>query len=75
MRIAIGGVDLTPLVVETTNLPGTADALAAEAVELALERIEPQSDIHASAEFRTHLVRHLTERAVRRAAQAEQASS
>ena len=75
MRIAIGGVGPTPVVVETTNLSDNADTLAAEAVELALERLEPQSDIHASAEYRTHLVRHLTERAVRRAAQNEEASS
>ncbi len=73
VRVAIGGVGPAPLVVETTNLSDDADALAAEAVELALERLDPQSDIHASAEYRTHLVRHLIERAVRRAAQAEAA--
>jgi 2-furoyl-CoA dehydrogenase FAD binding subunit len=75
MRVGIGGVGATPLVVETTNLSSTAEALADEAVELALSRLDPQSDIHASAEFRTHLVRHLTERAVRRAVQVEEASS
>ena len=75
MRVAIGGVAPTPVIVETTNLSGAPDALAAQAVQLALERIDPQSDIHASAEFRTHLVRHLTERAVKRAAQAEEVSS
>jgi CO/xanthine dehydrogenase FAD-binding subunit len=29
--------------------------------------VEPDSDIHASAEYRRHLTRVLTERAVRRA--------
>ena len=72
MRVAIGGVGGTPLVIETTSLPEGTDALAAEAVECTLKQLDPQSDIHASADFRTHLVRHLTERAVRRAVQAEE---
>ena len=75
MRVAIGGVGSVPVVVETTNPTGTPEALAAQAVELALDHLDPLSDIHASAEFRTHLVRHLTERAVKRAAQTAEAQS
>jgi aerobic carbon-monoxide dehydrogenase medium subunit len=46
---------------------GLGDAAIASAAERAAGLVEPDSDIHASADYRRHLTRVLTERAVRRA--------
>jgi CO/xanthine dehydrogenase FAD-binding subunit len=39
-----------------------------EAAERAVELVEPDNDLHASADYRRHLVRVLTRKALRRAA-------
>jgi CO/xanthine dehydrogenase FAD-binding subunit len=48
------------------------DGLTEQSLEAAAERaaelVEPSSDLHASADYRRHLVRVLTRRALRRAA-------
>jgi CO/xanthine dehydrogenase FAD-binding subunit len=44
-----------------------ADKLLEEAGETAAREAEPISDIHASEEYRRHLIRVLTERMVRQA--------
>lgn len=75
MRLAIGGVGPTPFVIDSQILPNSSDELIATAVELALDGIEPQSDIHASAEYRKHLVKHLTKRAIKRATQTIESQS
>jgi CO/xanthine dehydrogenase FAD-binding subunit len=57
-RAAIGGVGSVPAVV---------DGSGPDEVLEAAERIDPVSDIHATAEYRRHLIRRLTARAMRRA--------
>jgi carbon-monoxide dehydrogenase medium subunit len=60
VRIALGGVsDLAVLAdVAARSLEGSAlsDAEIAEAAQLAIEVVDPPSDIRASAEYRRHLV-------------------
>jgi aerobic carbon-monoxide dehydrogenase medium subunit len=46
---------------------GLGEATIAAAAERAAGLVEPDADIHASADYRRHLTRVLTERAVRRA--------
>lgn len=62
-----------PLVVDMAEavvgaVPASADLSAA--ADLAADRIEPEDDIHASADYRAHLARVLTERALAEAAEA-----
>lgn len=71
-RASYVSVEDVPTVVDLTDrLAGSADpdddALAA-AAELALEHLDPQPDLHATADYRAHLVRVLTRRALRTAA-------
>lgn len=70
VRAAYVSVAPTPLVVELTSaLRGvTFDGAFDEAREMALASVEPEADIHASAEYRRHLAGALTVRAVRAAA-------
>jgi carbon-monoxide dehydrogenase medium subunit len=70
-RAAYLSVSPVPLVLDLTETlagatPDTAHWRAAG--ELAADRTEPDSDIHATAEYRRHLVRVLTARALRTAA-------
>lgn len=55
----------TPLVLDLTD--ACAGTGFAEAVRLAMARVDPASDIHASASYRRHLVGVLTERALNEA--------
>jgi carbon-monoxide dehydrogenase medium subunit len=70
-KIALGGVGLTPLRAPEAEalLDGTPldEALLARVGEAAREISDPTGDIHASADFRRHLVDVLTRRAVRTA--------
>ncbi|NUR88520.1 MAG: xanthine dehydrogenase family protein subunit M [Nonomuraea sp.] len=61
-RVACIGVGAVPVVVDVTGADGPA---AAEVVRAA---VDPEDDIHASADYRRHLVGVLTERALREAA-------
>ncbi|HEY0560886.1 MAG: Carbon-monoxide dehydrogenase medium subunit [Mycobacterium sp.] len=60
VRIALGGVADTPVLATAAGeaLEGTAlaDADLADAAALALDVVDPPSDIRASAEYRRHLV-------------------
>ena len=61
----------TPLVLDLTESvaglePGAADWAAAG--DLAWQQADPEPDIHASADYRRHLVRVLTARALAQAA-------
>jgi carbon-monoxide dehydrogenase medium subunit len=60
VRIGLGGVADTPVLATAaaTSLDGTdlSDAAVAEAARLALEVIDPPTDVRASAEYRRHLV-------------------
>ena len=70
-RAAYVSVAPTPLVLDLTPAVAGADPVAADwlaAGELAGEQAEPEADIHASADYRRHLVRVLTARALAEAA-------
>ncbi len=77
-RIALMGVGETPLRARAAEavLDGQdfSEALAAEAAEAAMAATEPNTDLHASADYRRHLAGVLVRRAlgaaVRRAAEA-----
>lgn len=56
----------TPLVLDLTEAAATGGYGAA--AREAAERVEPEADIHASADYRRHLARVLTERALSAAA-------
>jgi carbon-monoxide dehydrogenase medium subunit len=62
LRIALGCVDAVPVVLE----PASADETAVrDAVKAA--RLDPPSDVHASAEYRAHLAEVLAVRAAKQA--------
>jgi carbon-monoxide dehydrogenase medium subunit len=70
-RTAYVSVAPTPLVLDLTDAvrgapPAEADWSAAG--DLAGEQADPEADIHASADYRRHLVRVLTSRALAEAA-------
>jgi aerobic carbon-monoxide dehydrogenase medium subunit len=72
-RAAYTGVAPTPLVLDLTEpVEGRTAQRAnyARAGELAAEKVEPDADVHASAAYRRHLARVLTERALRQAGRA-----
>ena len=52
---------------EILERDGLADAAIEAAARRAAELVEPDADIHASADYRRHLTRVLTGRALRRA--------
>jgi carbon-monoxide dehydrogenase medium subunit len=66
-------VDVTSSVVEevalrpSRNHPGLSDAVTAAAAEHALQHLDPADDLHASAAYRSELVRVLTHRVLRAA--------
>lgn len=68
-RAAYLSVAEVPTVVELTEplADGLGDAAVAAAGELALSRLDPMADIHASAAYRAQLVRTLTARVLRSA--------
>lgn len=70
-RLATAGVGPTPLRLRVVEHMLEQDGLAEQSIEAAAERaaelVEPGSDLHASADYRRHLVRVLTRRALRRA--------
>jgi carbon-monoxide dehydrogenase medium subunit len=66
-RAAYLSVAGTPLVLDLTDACGGTGF--AEAARLAMSRVSPASDIHASASYRRHLVGVLTERALSEAAE------
>jgi carbon-monoxide dehydrogenase medium subunit len=70
-RLAAAGVGPGPIRLRDAEAILERDGLDAAALAAAAERaaelVRPDSDIHASAEYRRHLTRVLTERALRRA--------
>ena len=62
VRIAVGCVDATPVVLQ----PASADEDAVRAAVRAAE-LDPPADVHASSEYRAHLAEVLAVRAVRAA--------
>jgi carbon-monoxide dehydrogenase medium subunit len=70
-RAAYISVAPTPLVLDLTSAvagASVADADWSAAAELARSRTEPEADIHATADYRSHLVGVLTSRALAEAA-------
>jgi carbon-monoxide dehydrogenase medium subunit len=70
-RAAYVSVAPTPLVLDLTAAVAGAEPTAADwsaAGDLAGEQADPEADIHASADYRRHLVRVLTARALAEAA-------
>ena len=72
-RLATGGTGPVPLRLKAAEAmlerKGLGDAAIEEAAEVAAQAVEPMTDQNGSAEFRRHLARVLTGRAVRRAAE------
>jgi carbon-monoxide dehydrogenase medium subunit len=72
-RIALTGVGMTPVraasaEAQLTGRRPSAETFA-EAASAVRDEIEPDTDIHATADFRRHLAGVLTERALGRALQ------
>jgi len=70
-RLATAGVGPTPLRLRAAEQILEGEGLTESSIEAAAVRaselVEPDNDIHASAEFRRHLTRVLTRRALRQA--------
>lgn len=70
-RLATGGTGPVPLRLRAAEAllesKGLGDAAIEEAADIAASSVEPMADQNGSAEFRRHLARVLTGRAVRRA--------
>ena len=71
VRLAAAGVGPTPLRLRAVEQILEQDGLTDQSIEAAAVRaaelVEPDSDLHASADFRRHLTKILTRRALRRA--------
>jgi CO/xanthine dehydrogenase FAD-binding subunit len=71
-RLVTTGVGPTPLRLRAVERMLEHNQLTEQSIEEAAERavelVEPDSDLHASADYRRHLVRVLTRKALRRAA-------
>jgi carbon-monoxide dehydrogenase medium subunit len=66
----VDGADVTVGYLSVSDVPTVVDLSGVPADRLgavALEQLDPAADIHASADYRAHLVRVLTERVVRSA--------
>jgi carbon-monoxide dehydrogenase medium subunit len=63
-RVALANMGGTPLRAAATEAALAAGASVPEAAALAAEGTEPGEDIHADREYRQHLARVLTERAL-----------
>jgi 2-furoyl-CoA dehydrogenase FAD binding subunit len=70
-RLVVGGVDPVPLLVEEANeiMQGEmlTDSLLNKVTDIVDEKIEPESDLHATAEYRRHMAKHLVVRTVKSA--------
>ncbi|MBI4608712.1 MAG: xanthine dehydrogenase family protein subunit M [Candidatus Rokubacteria bacterium] len=75
-RLAAAGVGPTPIRLRAAEEILEREGLVEQSIEAAAARaaelVEPDSDIHASADYRRHLTRVLTRRAIRRAAKRSQ---
>jgi aerobic carbon-monoxide dehydrogenase medium subunit len=63
-RVALGNMGSTPLRATATEQALASGADPAQAAQYAAEGTSPAADIHADAEYRQHLARVLTERAL-----------
>jgi len=71
IRLALGGVEAIPFLIEDaqTVLCGEqlTDGLIEQLAEIVGESVEPESDLHASEEYRRNLAKVLTSRTLRQA--------
>ncbi|WP_085507102.1 FAD binding domain-containing protein [Thalassobacillus devorans] len=71
VRLALGGVEAIPFLIEDaqTVLCGEqlTEGLIEQLAEIVGESVEPESDLHASEEYRRHLAKVLTSRTLRQA--------
>jgi len=71
-RLAAAGVGPTPIRLRTIEHMLEQNGLTEQSIDAAAEKaaelVEPNQDLHASADYRCHLVRVLTRRALRQAA-------
>ncbi len=63
-RVALANMGSTPLRASAVEEALASGAAVAEAAVLAAEGTEPGEDIHADQQYRQHLARVLTERAL-----------
>lgn len=79
VRLGLGGVDAVPLLIEEANEimkeEKLSESLLDKVVECVELEIDPETDLHASAEYRTHLVKVLTRRSIVTAYQKAKESS
>ncbi|WP_409292609.1 FAD binding domain-containing protein [Peribacillus sp. SCS-37] len=66
IRLALGGVEAVPLLVEEANniMCGEqiSESLLEKVADIVADAVDPESDLHASADYRRHLAAVLTKR-------------
>ncbi|MFD2211388.1 FAD binding domain-containing protein [Virgibacillus halophilus] len=71
VRLALGGIDAVPVLADEAMdfLAGKepAEKVLEEAAELAIENADPDEDLHASVDYRLHLAKTLTKKAIQKA--------
>lgn len=71
VRLVLGGVEATPLLIVGANewMKGEvlSDSLLQKVEDIVDEMVDPESDIHATAEYRRHLAKKLAVRTVKSA--------
>ncbi|PLS16020.1 xanthine dehydrogenase family protein subunit M [Bacillus sp. M6-12] len=71
VRLALGGVEAVPLLVEEANelMVGEelSETLLDKVAEIVANTVDPESDLHASAEYRRHLAKILSKRTIQTA--------
>ncbi|WP_026691825.1 FAD binding domain-containing protein [Peribacillus kribbensis] len=71
VRLALGGVEAVPLLVEEVNqiMAGEkiSEMLLDKVAEIVKSAVDPESDLHASSEYRRHLATVLTKRTLQTA--------
>ena len=71
VRLAVGGIDAVPILAEEAMdfLIGKelTEKVLEEAADLAIENADPDEDLHASVDYRIHLAKTLTKKAIQKA--------
>ncbi|GIO19554.1 molybdopterin dehydrogenase [Oceanobacillus oncorhynchi subsp. incaldanensis] len=71
VRLVLGGIDAVPVLAEEAMdlLIGKepTEKVLEEAAELAIENADPDEDLHASIDYRLHLAKTLTKKAIQKA--------
>lgn len=71
IRLALGGIDAVPILavdaMEYLIGKEPTEVVLEEAAELAIENVDPDEDLHATADYRLHLAKTLTKKAIQKA--------